>query len=183
MTEHCLILSSPIDAQVCASIVTYTNNLALGGASRLTVAISSPGGSVNAGITIYNVLRAAPFKVVAHNIGNVDSIATVIFLAGDERYANSASSFMFHGVAVNPNGSVRMDEAGLEQTLASVRSDNNRIAQIIAERSTLDADGCSDLIKAQHTKGPEWALSVDFIHGVSEFEFPEGADVKHIANA
>lgn len=183
MTEHCLLLSSPIDGGVCATIVQYANSLAVGGATKLTLAISSPGGSVNAGVTIYNVLRAAPFTVVTHNIGNVDSIATVIFLAGDERYANLASSFMFHGVAANPNNGIRLDEAGLEETLASVKSDNSRIAQIIAERSALEAEECVHLIKAQHTRGPTWAAEVGFIHDIREFAFPPGADVKHITNA
>jgi ATP-dependent protease ClpP protease subunit len=51
------------------------------------------------GINIYNVLCGMPFKLVTHNVGNVDSIGDVVFLAGETRYACAHSTFMFHGVA------------------------------------------------------------------------------------
>jgi ATP-dependent protease ClpP protease subunit len=56
------------------------------------------GGGVMEGITLHNILRAMPFKLITHNVGNIDSIGNVIFLAGDERYASATSTFMFHGV-------------------------------------------------------------------------------------
>jgi ATP-dependent protease ClpP protease subunit len=37
------------------------------------------------GLTTYNFLRAMPFTLINHNIGNVDSIGNVILLAGQER--------------------------------------------------------------------------------------------------
>ena len=63
---------------------------------------SSPGGDVNAGVAIYNYLRALPVaRLVMHNIGSIDSVANVIFHAADERYAAPHSTFHFHGVAMN----------------------------------------------------------------------------------
>ena len=50
--------------------------------SQIYFLFSSGGGVVNAGITLYNFLRAIPAEVIFHNIGTVDSIATCIFLAG-----------------------------------------------------------------------------------------------------
>src|SRR5881396_644821 len=54
---------------------------------QLYFLFSSNGGSINAGITFYNFLRALPTEIVMHNIGSIDSIATVIFLAGEKRFA------------------------------------------------------------------------------------------------
>ena len=45
--------------------------------------LSTPGGQVREGMAIYNTLRAMPFKLITHNMGNVDSIGNVIFLAGE----------------------------------------------------------------------------------------------------
>jgi len=56
--------------------------------------LSSPGGSVMNGITIYNFLKSLPINLTTHNIGIVDSIANVIFLAGKTRYAVKNSSFL-----------------------------------------------------------------------------------------
>jgi ATP-dependent protease ClpP protease subunit len=36
-----------------------------------------------------------------HNTGAIDSIATVIFHAADERYAAPHASFLFHGITWN----------------------------------------------------------------------------------
>src|SRR5258708_24946324 len=66
--------------------------------ATLYFAFSSTGGSVQAGVTLFNFLRALPVDVVMHNTGSVDSIATVIFLAGKVRYACEHSRFLFHGI-------------------------------------------------------------------------------------
>ena len=42
--------------------------------------LSSPGGSVMNGITVYNFLKSLPINLTTHNIGIVDSISNVIFL-------------------------------------------------------------------------------------------------------
>lgn len=41
--------------------------------------LSTPGGSVMNGLNLYNVLRALPFKIITHNVGNVDSIGMQLF--------------------------------------------------------------------------------------------------------
>jgi ATP-dependent protease ClpP protease subunit len=72
-------------------------HLANSGVQHLHLLISTPGGSVMHGLTAYNFLRALPLKLTTHNIGNVDSIGNVIFLAGERRYACPHATFMFAG--------------------------------------------------------------------------------------
>ena len=76
------IMPQPTE-QLIAAVATLTNQ----GATEIHLLLSTPGGSVMHGITIYNTLRALPIKLVTHNMGNVDSIGNVIFLAGQERFA------------------------------------------------------------------------------------------------
>src|SRR5947207_3216984 len=56
---------------------------------------ASPGGSVDAGVAIYNYLRSLPVKLIMHNNGAIDSIANVIFHAADERKATPHATFLF----------------------------------------------------------------------------------------
>jgi ATP-dependent protease ClpP protease subunit len=49
------------------------------------------------GFAIYNLLQSLPYEVHTHNIGAIQSIANVVFLAGDRRTAAPESSFMLHG--------------------------------------------------------------------------------------
>jgi len=65
---------------------------------------------VRDGVTLYNFIRSLPVKTIMHNIGIIDSIANVVFLAANERYANPSSSFLFHGVGFDVNQPARLEE-------------------------------------------------------------------------
>ena len=84
-------------------------NWANQGTKEIHLLFASTGGNVDAGISAYNVLRSLPIKLVTYN-GNVDSIATIIFLAGDERIAVPHATFMFHGVAFDWSGNIHADQ-------------------------------------------------------------------------
>jgi len=62
----------------------------------LTVRISSNGGLVSDGLAIYSMLKDYPGKVTTINDSVAASIATVIYMAGEDRKASSFSSFMTH---------------------------------------------------------------------------------------
>lgn len=62
----------------------------------INVHINSYGGEVAEGLAIYNSLKNHPAKVVTICDGFACSIASVIFMAGDERIMNNASLLMIH---------------------------------------------------------------------------------------
>jgi len=62
----------------------------------INVHINSYGGEVGEGLAIYNVLRNHSAKVRTYNDGFACSIASVIFMAGDERIMSNASLLMVH---------------------------------------------------------------------------------------
>lgn len=66
---------------------------------RVEVRISSPGGCVGDGITIYNALKACGKPVRTIVDGFACSIASVIFMAGDERIMTDTSLLMIHNVS------------------------------------------------------------------------------------
>ena len=102
--------------------------------------LSTPGGSVMHGLTIYNTLKALPFKLITHNVGSVNSIGNVIFLAGDERYCCPTATFMFHGVGFDVNGHMRLEEKNLKERLDSIRADQKKISQVIIDSTSIDTD-------------------------------------------
>lgn len=65
---------------------------------KLKLLISSPGGQVDAGISIYNFLKGLPIEITTHNYGSCDSIAAIIFCAGKNRYTVKNSRFLIHGI-------------------------------------------------------------------------------------
>lgn len=104
--EISLVFSAGIDPVSCNNFASMLTKMANQGVERLTIGINCNGGNVQSGIFLYNILMSMPFDVVTHNIGNVDSIANAIFLAGRTRYSTRSATFMFHGVAFDLNGNV-----------------------------------------------------------------------------
>lgn len=69
---------------------------ALQGVSQINVYINSYGGDVSEGVAIYNALKRHSAKVVTCCDGMACSIASVIFMAGDERIMCNPSFLMIH---------------------------------------------------------------------------------------
>lgn len=135
--------------------------------------LSSPGGSVMNGITIYNFLKSLPINLTTHNIGIVDSIANVIFLAGKTRYAVKNSSFLFYGVGFDIN-QARFEEKNVKEKLKMIQRDQKLIADIIAEQSQYTQAEIEKMFLEADTRTPEQAKEKGLISAIREVNIPEG---------
>ena len=96
--------------------------------------ISSEGGNLIAGFTAYHFLRSLPIPIVTHNLGNVESIAVLVFLAGTKRYVVPHGRFMVHALHWGfANGPVDHDR--LAEYARSLDFDAERYAKIFDERT------------------------------------------------
>lgn len=89
-------------------------------ASHINVYINSYGGEVAEGLAIHNSLKRHPAKVTTYCEGFACSIASVIFMAGDERVMEDASLLMIHNpwTRVAGNANELRKEAGDLDTIA-----------------------------------------------------------------
>ena len=165
---------NPVTAQhfmaTCANLLNQGNN-------ELYLCLSTPGGEVASGITIYNFLRGLPIKVITHNIGNIDSIGNAIFLAGEMRRASQHSTFMFHGVGFDIKSQMRIEEKNLREMMDAMSADHKRMADIIADRTTLSFDEARQLFTEARTKNADDALNAGVVHEVADLAIPPGAPV------
>ena len=136
---------------------------------------ASPGGSVDAGIVLYNFLRALPVEIVMHNTGSVDSIGTVVFLAGAKRYAAPHTTFLFHGIQTMFPPNSPTTHAHLAERLSRIRQDENKISGIVAERSKLTKTEIRKLFHQGETKDLAFAIKKGIIHKSGEAVIPKGA--------
>lgn len=65
----------------------------------ITIVVSSFGGCVYTGLRFYDLLNNSKCKIITRAEGYVMSMGTIIYLAGDERYALPNTTFMFHEVS------------------------------------------------------------------------------------
>ena len=171
-----LVFTAEIVPRTVEAVIQALSNLAQQGVQEVYLAFSTPGGNVAQGITLYNFLRGVPFNLIIHNIGNVDSIGNAIFLAADTRYACANSTFMFHGVGFDrPAG--RYEEKLLREMLNGIGADQQRIGNIIADRTNIPQDEAEEFFREAQTKTAEFARERGIIDEVREFVLPIGAPV------
>ena len=175
-----ILFSAEIDAKTSEVLLALCSDFVNKGVETIHLALSSPGGSVLAGINAYNVLRALPVKLVTHNSGSVNSIGNVVFLAGDERYAAPNSSFTFHGVGFDVTNQMRFERKHLRERLDSLEADERKIGAIIAERTALSEAEVSELFLGAVTRDPNYARDKGIVHEVRELSIPAGALVHQL---
>ena len=112
-----------------------------------------------------------------HNIGSIDSIATVIFLAGEERYANPNSSFLFHGIVTNFAVATSLTMFQFKERMSGLEVDQNKISNTITELTKISKFELDDLFLQGEVKSPEFDLDKGFIHEIKEMKLPKDAIV------
>ncbi len=176
-----VIFACEVTPQTVAALTQEAVALATAGVQEVHLLISSPGGHVMPGMALYGLLRSMPFHLTTHNIGNVDSIANIIFLAGATRYSVPHGTFMFHGVALNTTGPLKMDERFLRANLDSVSADHTKMATIIKDRAKFDRiEDIMGLFTDQATKDANFAASFGLIHEARDAKIPSGARIIQI---
>ena len=182
MPDLYLYLAAEINATSANNLIQFLGNLIPQAPTKLTIAMNCPGGNVVSGIAIYNAMLAMPFPITTHNIGNVDSIANVVFLGGSERYACPGSTFMFHGVGFPGNANTRYEENNLKSLLDTVLSDHRRISGIFATRTNgrVTIQSGMRLFKEQRTRNAQWAVDKGFATGVQDFVLPANANINFL---
>lgn len=140
-------------------------------------ALSSPGGSVAAGITLYNFLKALPVELIIHNTGSVDSIATAIFLAAGKRFACPHSRFLFHGIAAGFPKDSTLTKAQVRERMSGLEQDESRIKELIVERTHLTETEILMLFNQGETKDPAFALEKGVISEIRDFSIPLGSQI------
>lgn len=144
---------------------------------RLHLMISSPGGSVFHGLSIYNFLKGAPIEVYTYNFGTVDSIGVVIFCSGSKRFSVPHARFLLHGVQANFMGNQSLDEKDLEERLKGLQIDYKNIARVISDTAEKPADKVLDDMNKRTTLNPQEAKDYGLVHEIRSALFPANADL------
>ena len=173
-----VMFSAEISPQTTESLLAVMANCATQGVQQVYLALSTPGGDVTQGVTLYNVLRGMPFELTTHNVGNVDSIGNAVFLAGSKRYAAPHSTFMFHGVGFNmANQTIRLEEKNVLEMLDNIKSNHDRIGSILEERTQIPKAVIKELFREAQTKDATFAVGCGIVHEIRDIQIPPGSTV------
>ena len=127
-------------------------------ADTLIVHISSQGGDVYNGYAIHDVLRASGKKIITQAEGLVASIATVIFLAGDDRRITENSELMIH----NPWGFAGGDSAEVQKYADQLKKEEDKLAEFYATKTGGIKDDMIALMKEETYMNADNAIERHF---------------------
>ena len=125
---------------------------------RINVYINSYGGEVAEGLAIYNSLKRHKAKVVTVCDGFACSIASVIFMAGDERIMNESSLLMIHNAWTWASGNA--DE--LRKQAEDLDAINQASVAAYLSGATITGDEVKDLMNKESWINPADALAWGF---------------------
>lgn len=146
--------------------------------SEVNIYINSPGGSVFAGLAIYNMLSRNKAKKIVHVDGVAASIASIIALAGDEINVPSNAFMMIHKPLVGMYGNATDlrkaadDLDALEEGLMNVYTENlvegveaDTIRDMLQNETWLNGNEVAKYFNVKVTEAKNYVASaVDYLN-------------------
>jgi len=152
------------------------------GCKVIHLLISSQGGSVFHGLSLYNYLKGIPVEIRTYNFGSADSIGVVLYCAGSKRYSVPHARFLMHGVKYNFQGQMSLDEKQLEENLKSLKIDQYNISKVIADTiKTKSTEQVEVDMNLRTTLNPEEAIIYGLVHEIKSELIPANADLSIIS--
>lgn len=144
----------------------------------IEIYFSSYGGSVTAGLAIYDAIRACPCDVHIIASGEIMSMGFIIFLAGKKRTAAPHTRFMMHSISYGTEGITKNHEIQVNEAKAM----NNANLDIMSKRTKRDKKFWARTILS-HDKffSVEEAIAVGVINAVNQPQAPMVKKVKPAA--
>lgn len=146
MNEYWIQFAAPVNQVTAAQFISVVTECLNKGAKKLNIIISTPGGTVIHGKGIFNFLKTLPLEIDMYNIGQVDSIGGVMYLAGTKRYAVENSSFLIHGISLMIEGRLELQEKLLQEKLEALKKDRESISSIYAENTKISLEDFEKLM-------------------------------------
>jgi ATP-dependent Clp protease protease subunit len=149
-----IFLTTAITSEVLSKMITMLFYLDAISDEPIHMYISSPGGQVDAGLGIIDVMNEIQSPIHTYAIGTVASMASIIFLYGEKRVMLPNAEIMIH----QPLGGVQGQASDIVITANRILETKNKLTRMVSERTGLsekrvsnmmDRDTWLDLEKAQ----------------------------------
>jgi len=147
--------------------------LGAAGESDVEIYINSVGGDTLGAIAIINamyLLRLSGQKTTTYIIGEAQSAAGFIFIAGDSRYSIDNTRMMLHYSGIAFENHKRPDEIG--QSLKETKKINDSLEQIVRKncQNKLTMSQVKRILRAGDQLGPNEMLAYGFVDEVICYE-------------
>jgi ATP-dependent Clp protease protease subunit len=167
LMDRIVFLGAPIDDNVANIIVAQLLFLDAEDPERdIFMYINSPGGSVYAGLAIYDTMQHLRAPVSTFCVGMAMSMGAVLLTAGEpgKRNALPNARIMLH----QPSGGSQGTAADIEIAAAEILHIRERLNGIIAKHTGQPVERIADDVDRDRFMGPEQAVEYGLIDRVLE---------------
>lgn len=138
----------------------------------ITLCINSPGGSVDSGLAVCDVIRGITSPVNTVCTGVAASMGAVIFLQGKERTMFPHARFMIHDPSYAGGDLAGRKPLSLKEDFEELMGVRQRIAEIISERTGRTLDEVLENTKDDHFMTAKEALKFGAATKIGIFTLP-----------
>jgi ATP-dependent Clp protease, protease subunit len=181
MTDTVIKFFAPVNEATIQKLMAAVDAKVAAGVERLTLLISTSGGSVFYGMSAYNYLKGLPLQIATHNFGSVDSIGVPLYCSGAIRRCVPQARFLLHPVTMNFTAGVAFEEAQMLEKLNSMRVDMENCAKIVAAHTNRTVRQVTAAMRSRTTLDPQDAHEWGLVHEIRQELFAAGSDVTPIA--
>jgi ATP-dependent Clp protease protease subunit len=182
MALHIVHFIGPINHAAACTIRNLCLQALQSGATELELHLSTEGGNMTAGFALYFFLKSLPLPLTTWNVGSVESIGVVIFLAGAKRYACPRTRFLVHPLNWGFGNLVAADHARVSEWRDCLDFDAERYAAIYEEATAPHGGGDdirSHLFGNARIFDTDQALAAGIIHQAVQARLPELGTTSH----
>ena len=162
LEERIVFIGTPIDDTVANSVMAQLLFLDKANRSQdIAVYINCPGGSVTAGLAIYDTMQFVQPEIATYCLGQAASMAAVLLAGGSKgkRYALPNSRIMIHQPWGGVQGTARDMEIQVEEILKSKR----RLEEILAHHTGKNSKDIAKATDRDNFLSPEEAKEFGLI--------------------
>lgn len=175
-----LVFTSYIDSTTSTTLLKTMVDAINNQHDELHLLLASPGGQVNEGVALYNWIRALPVPVYTYNMGNVNSIANVVYQAGTKRFSATTSSFMFHDVGFGFSKETRLELKDLREKVSALQNDRSLISEIMTRHTSLTDSEVNELFNEMAYLDAKRAFERGIVDEARDIHFPKNLPIRQL---
>ena len=182
MSLHIVHFIGPINHSSASMVRNLCLQALQAGATEIELHMSSEGGNMTAGFALYFFLKSLPVPLTTYNIGSVESVAVVIFLAGQRRYACPGTRFLIHPLHWGFGSLAAADHARVSEWRDCLDFDAERYAGVVLEATTaagIPTDIHANLYGNARSVDAGEALKAGIVHGAAQAQLPPAGSASH----
>ena len=175
LKERIIFLSGPVHDQVSTLIVAQLLFLEADNPKKdIAFYINSPGGSVTAGLAMYDTMRYIRPQISTMCIGLAASMGSLLLTAGDKdmRFSLPNSRIMVH----QPSAGFQGQASDIERHAQDIIATKRRLNEIYVEHTGQDYETIEKTLDRDTFMTPEHALDFGLIDQVLEKRAVAGAE-------